>query len=176
MEMVNMIFKQKVLKEEKIKFLIEVASVLISYIAILVIGLITKENFKFLVFGLSMLFLPILILMILIGFKYLEWYCIYEDRIEVRNIYGEKNSVYFNNVSNIEQVKISLTTRGLKKVFYIFNDGRKNNSNIFDINSCYNNKKFNLRIYKTNKLENYLMNTLKFKVNGEEDEHSRKTN
>ena len=33
--------------------------------------------------------------------------------------------------------------------------------------SCYNNKKFNLRIYKTNWLENYIINTLKFKVNGE---------
>ena len=162
-----MIFKQNVLKEEKIKFLSVVIGVLVSYIAILVIGLITKENFKFLVFGLSMLFLPILILMILIGFKYLEWYCIYDDHIEVRNIYGKKNSVFFNNVSSVEEVEINLTNRGMKKMFYIFNDGRKNNSNIFNINSCYNNKKFNLKIYKTNKLENYIINTLKFKVNGE---------
>ncbi len=112
-----------------------------------------------------MIFLPILILMILIGFKNLEWYCIYDDHIEVRNIYGMKNSVYFNNVSNVEKVEINLTTRGMKKVFYIFIDGRKNNNNIFNINSCYNNKKFDLRIYETDKLENYIINTLKFKVN-----------
>ena len=108
-----------------------------------------------------------LILTILIGFKYLEWYCIYDDHIEVRNIYGKKNSVFFNNVSSVEEIEINLTTRGMKKVFYIFNDGRKNNGNIFDVNSCYNNKKFNLKIYKTEKLENYIKNILKFKVNCE---------
>ena len=59
-----------------------------------------------------------------------------------RYIYGKKNSVYFNNVSSVEKVKINLTTRGMEKEFYIFNDGRKNNANIFNINSCYNNKKF----------------------------------
>ena len=162
-----MIFKQNVLKEEIIKFLIVVIGVLTIYISIIVIGLITEENPELLLFSLSIIFIPILILMILIGFKYLEWYCIYDEHIEVRNIYGKKNSVFFNNVSSVEEIEINLTTRGMKKVFYIFNDGRKNNDNIFDVNSCYNNKKFNLKIYKTNKLENYIINTLKFKVNGE---------
>lgn len=162
-----MIFKQNVLKEEIIKFLIVVIGVLTIFISIIVIGLITEENPELLLFSLSIIFIPILILMILIGFKNLEWYCIYDDHIEVRNIYGKKNSVFFNNVSSVEEIEINLTTRGMKKVFYIFNDGRKNNSNIFDVNSCYNNKKFNLKIYKTNKLENYIINTLKFKVNGE---------
>ena len=161
-----MIFKQNVLKEEIIKFLIGVIGVLTIYISIIVIGLITEENPELLLFSLSIIFIPILILMILIGFKYLEWYCIYDDHIEVRNIYGKKNSVFFNNVSSVEEVEINLINRGMKKKFYIFNDGRKNNSNIFNINSCYNNKKFNLKIYKTNKLENYIINTLKFKVNG----------
>lgn len=162
-----MIFKQNVLKEEKIKFLISVISVFVSYIAIFVIGLITKENLKLLLFCTSLIFVPILILMVLIGFKNLEWYCIYEDHIEVRNIYGMKNSVYYNNVSKIEEVKIKLITRGMEKTFYIFNDGRKNNDNMIDINSCYNKKKFNLRIYKTDKLENYIINILKFDVKGE---------
>ena len=161
-----MIFKQNVLKEEIIKFLIVVIGVHTIFISIIVIGLITEENPELLLFSLSIIFIPILILMILIGFKYLEWYCIYDDHIEVRNIYGKKNSVFFNNVSSVEEIKINLTTRGMKKVFYIFDDGRKNNGNIFDVNSCYNNKKFNLRIYKTNELENYITNTLKFKVNG----------
>ena len=159
-----MIFKQSVLKEEKIKFFIVIIGVIAIYIAILVIGLITEEDPKLMVFGLSIIFIPILITMILIGFKYLEWYYIYDDHIEVRNIYGKKNSVFFNNVSSVEEIEINLTARGMEKVFYIFNDGRKNNRNIFNINSCYNNKKFNLRIYKTNELENYIIDTLKFKV------------
>ena len=161
-----MIFKQNVLREEIIKFLIGVICPLTSYIAIIVIGLITEENPKLLLLVLSIIFIPILILIILIGFEYLEWYYIYDDHIEVRNIYGKKNSVFFNNVSSVEEIEINLTTRGMKKVFYIFNDGRKNNRNIYNINSCYNNKKFNLRIYKTNELENYIINTLKYKVNG----------
>lgn len=161
-----MLFKQNVLKEEIIKFLIVVIGVLTIFISIIAIGLIREENPELLLFSLSIMFIPILILTILIGFKYLEWYCIYDDHIEVRNIYGKKNSVFFNDVSSVEEIEINLTTRGMKKVFYIFNDGRKNNGNIFDVNSCYNNKKFNLKIYKTNKLESYIINTLKYKVNG----------
>ena len=87
--------------------------------------------------------------------------------LKLETFMAKKNSVFFNNVSSVEEVEINLTNRGMKKMFYIFNDGRKNNSHIFNINSCYNNKKFNLKIYKTNKLENYIINTLKFKVNGE---------
>ena len=163
-----MIFKQNVLKEEILKILIVViGGGLIPYIALIIISLIREENPEFVLLFFSIIFIPILILMILMGFIYLEWYCIYDDHIEVRNIYGKKNSVFFNNVSSVEEIEINLTTRGMKKMFYIFNDGRKNNSNIFNINSCYNNKKFNLKIYKTNKLENYIINTLKFKVNGE---------
>ena len=163
-----MIFKQNVLKEEILKFLIVViGGGLIPYIALIIISLIREENPEFVLLFFSIIFIPILILMILMGFIYLEWYCIYDDHIEVRNIYGKKNSVFFNNVSSVEEIEIILITRGKKKTFYIFNDGRKNNGNIFDVNSCYNNKKFNLKIYKTNKLENYIINTLKFKVNGE---------
>ena len=65
-----MIFKQNVLKEEIIKFLIGVIGVLTIYISIIVIGLITEENPELLLFSLSIIFIPILILMILIGFKY----------------------------------------------------------------------------------------------------------
>lgn len=159
-----MIFKQNVLKEEIIKFLIVVIGVLTPYITIIVIGLITEENPKLFLLSFSIIFVPMLVLIILVGFIYLEWYCIYDDHIEVRNIYGKKNSVFFNNVSTVEEIEINLTNRGMKKTFYIFNDGRKNNSNIFNINSCYNNKKFNLKIYKTNRLENYIINTLNFSV------------
>ena len=162
-----MIFKQNVLKEEIIKFLIGViGGGLIPYIALIIIFLIREENPEFVLLFFSIIFIPILILLILMGFIYLEWYCIYDDHIEVRNIYGKKNSVFFNNVSSVEEIEINLITRGMEKTFYIFNDGRKNNGNILDVNSCYNNKKFNLKIYKTNKLENYIINTLKFKVNG----------
>ena len=164
-----MIFKQKILKEEKIKLLIVVLCVFTLFISILAIGLIKNENPKLLIFVLSIIFFPIFILMILVGFKYLEWYCIYDDHIEARNIYGVINTVYFYNVLYIEKVTVNLTTRGMEKIFYIFNDGRKNNNNLLNINSCYNNKKFNFKIYKTDELENYIKNTLKIKVYNECD-------
>ena len=51
-----MIFKQNVLKEEIIKFLIGVIGVLTIYIPIIIIGLITEENPILLLFVLSILY------------------------------------------------------------------------------------------------------------------------
>ena len=161
---VNMIFKQNVLKEEKIKFGIVMSAVTVPYIAlIIVLGFLYRSEWMFLVV-LTLIFLPIWLLMLLIGFKNIERFCIYDDHIDVRTIYGIKNSVYYDNVSFVEEVGISLTARGTKKTFYIFNDGRKNNRNAFDLNSCYNKKRYNLRIYKTKELESFIKNTLKIVV------------
>jgi hypothetical protein len=62
-------------------------------------------------------------------------------------------------VSFVKEISITLY-KGTKKAFYLFNDGRKDNDNMFDFNSHYNNKKFNVRIYKTEKLENFITSTL----------------
>ena len=160
MEMVNMIFKQKVLKEEKIKLGIIISCVVIPYVAIAIINFINQYNFRMFITIFLIALFPILIIILLIGFKNLEWYIVYNNKIEVRNIYGIKNIVFYDSVLFIEELEINLTTRGMNKKFYIFNDGRKNNNSIFNINSCYNNKKFNLRIYKTKELENYINNNL----------------
>ena len=162
-----MIFKQKVLKEEKIKFGILIVCIAVPYVAIAIINFINQYEINFLVTFLIIIILPILLLIIFIGINNLEWYYIYNDHIEARNLYGIKNTVFYDNVSFIEEVKINLTTRGMKKEFYIFNDGRKNNNNIFDNNSCYNTKKLNFRIYKTKELEKYIVNILKFNINVE---------
>lgn len=155
-----MIFKQKVLKEEKIKLGIIISCVVIPYVAIAIINFINQYNFRMFITIFLIALFPILIKILLIGFKNLEWYIVYNNKIEVRNIYGIKNIVFYDSVLFIEELEINLTTRGMNKKFYIFNDGRKNNNSIFNINSCYNNKKFNLRIYKTKELENYINNNL----------------
>lgn len=142
-----MIFKQKVLKEEKIKLGIIISCVVIPYVAIAIINFINQYNFRMFITIFLIALFPILIIILLIGFKNLEWYIVYNNKIEVRNIYGIKNIVFYDSVLFIEELEINLTTRGMNKKFYIFNDGRKNNNSIFNINSCYNNKKFNLRIY-----------------------------
>lgn len=155
-----MIFKQKVLKEEKIKLGIIISCVMIPYITISIINFINQYNFKMFLTIILIALLPILIIILLLGLKNLEWYYVYNNKIEVRNIYGIKNIVFYDNVLFIEELGINLTTRGMNKKFYIFNDGRKNNNSFFNINSCYNNKKLNLRIYKTKELENYINNNL----------------
>ena len=165
--MVDMIFKQKILKEVKIKLGILIVCIAVPYVAIAIINFINQYEIKFLVTFLIIIILPILLLIIFIGINNLEQQYSYNDHIEARNLYGIKNTVFYDNVSFIEEVKINLTTRGMKKEFYIFNDGRKNNNNIFDNNSCYNTKKLNFRIYKTKELEKYIVNILKFNINVE---------
>ena len=150
-----MIFKQGVLKEEKIKFLIAIIAPFIPFFVVSVIGIVQGEIQSVLVFSLIFL-VPLFSVAVLGGLTNLEWFYIYDDRIEARYIFGIKNIVYFDNVLNVQQTEINLTTRGMKKEFYIFNDGRKNNKSIANINSCYNKKKFNLIIYKTSELENFI--------------------
>ena len=161
-----MIFKQGVLKEEKIKFLITVIGSFLPFLVVTIIGIIQQE-FQAVGVFLLIIFLPLFSLILLIGLTNFEWFNIYEDRIEVRYIFGLKNTVYFDDVLNVQQVKINLTTRGMEKEFYIFNDGRKNTKCIANINSCYNKKKFNLRIYKTIELEKFInMKKLNIQVDG----------
>ena len=160
-----MIFKQGILKEEKIKFLSLIIAVLLIPLAILIIILINKDNLKlFIIFSLIFEF-PILIILILLGLMNLEWFLIYEDKIEARYLFGIKNIVYFKDVLFVQELKINLTIRGTPKYFLVFNDGRKNNDSFFDLISCYNKKKYSCRIYKTPEIENYVINVLKLKVN-----------
>ena len=165
-----MVFKQNVLKEEKLKLAIFLIPIFfLSLIGILYcLGDSDTADIEALITFLLVFYLPmflLMLLMLLLGLINLEWFHIYEDSIEVRYIFGKKNIVYFDKVVFVQELKISLTSRGLsKKDFYIFNDGRKNNSHFLDLNSCYNKKKFNLRIYKTDELENYVNNALKLKI------------
>lgn len=162
-----MLFKQKVCKEEKIKFWIIIACIVIPYAILAIVGFINHDDFNDFILLFAVL-LPIFLLILLIELQNLEWYCIYDDHIDVRNIYHIKNSVYYDKVSSIKEKEFNLTTRGMQKTFYVFDDGRKDNK-VFGIDSCYNNRKFNLIVYKTKKLEDYIANTLKIKVVVEEN-------
>ena len=164
-----MIFKQNALKEEKIRFLIAVTGVFALYLATIVLCLTQKEeNPEDAVFVLSILFFPILILMILIGLNCIEWFCVYNNRIEAMCIYGRKNVVYFKDVLFVQELTINLTKRGMPKKFLVFNDGRKNSTIFFGLaNSCYNIKRSNLQIPKTPQLEKYVIEVLKFEIKKE---------
>ena len=159
-----MIFRQKILKEEKIKFAILNLCVTLPWIILIFVSLRSKEEFKTMVGFTLIAYLPLFILSLILSLKNLEWYDVFEDRIEAKGIGGIKNIVYFKDVIYIEETIVNLTTRGMKKQFYIFNDGRQNNNNIFNLNSCYNKRKFNLKIYKTSKLENYIKNSMQIEI------------
>ena len=84
-----MIFKQGVLKEEKIKFGLFLASICIPIAILVVICLINKESIGMLMIVLSIVFCPLLLALFLL-IKNLEWYIVYVDRIEVRCAFGKK--------------------------------------------------------------------------------------
>ena len=159
-----MVFKQGIVKEEKIKFLVQIISVLIPWIAIVIVALIRRDDIEILLLLSCGFFLPMTVISILVALKNLESFHIYEDGIVVTNVYGIKNAVCFDKVLFVEELTIRLYRTGMEKPFYVFNDGRKNNNSFLDLNSCYNKKKFNLRIHKTPELENYVTNILKFEI------------
>ena len=159
-----MIFKQKVLKEEKIKLSIIFSCLFILVLLVVIFAVICDGSFELIFTFVSIILLPLFIILFLVQLNYFEWFYIFNDIIEVRCPYGIKNIVYFNNILSIEEVSINLKTRGMEKQFYIINDGRKNNDNFFNINSCYNRKKFNLRIYKTEQLKEFINKSLQIKA------------
>ncbi len=156
----KVIFKQGILKEEKNRWISGFAIILVLPIILLVSVIIRQEFDKYFMFFVLVVLGPQFFLIAVSCATSMEWFCIYEDRIEVRNLFRVKNVVYYDRVKFVEEVTINLTSRGMEKQFYIFNDGRKNNNSLLDLNSCYNRKKYNLRIYKTPELEDYILNTL----------------
>lgn len=158
-----LMFKQSVMKEEKIKFFVSNFMLFIPFFIILILCFIKNEIMHPVLCILTILSLLVFILSLLITLYYLEWYEVYDNKIYVKTIYGVKNKVYYDDILSIEKVEICLITRGMERSFFIFNDGRKNNANFLNINSCYNKKKFNLRIYKTEKLEKHIKDNIKTK-------------
>lgn len=146
-----MIFKQHPSKEELLKFFIYLAIMIALPLLLLIIVLIREIDAINAYLVLLAIYMPLLTIAILVQLRYLEWYIAYEDRIEVRNIYGIKKVVYVKDIKSVKEEKIAMTSRGMYRTFYIFDDGRKDG--VLECNSCYNKKKYNLRVYKTKEFE-----------------------
>ena len=162
-----MVFKQGISKQNKFNFIV---FFLVITLGNLVFLLLAKEEFlvalQLIVFFESILVLSGLFFLLL----KCEWYHIYEDRIEVNYIFGTKNTVHFKDVLFIEEIGMLPRYKRFSNSYemvYFFNDGRKNNNNIFDYNSFNNNKKLNLRIIKTPQLEKYVTEVLKIEIKKE---------
>ena len=92
--------------------------------------------------------------------SYIEEFYIYEDRIESVTCHRiVRNRVYFKDLREIKEVKLMTG-----KVIYIFDDGRKDG--LFNICKFtqLNNLRYNLRIHKTEELEQFIFRTLASKV------------
>lgn len=160
-----MIFKQSDLKELRFSQLIVPFTIsFLAYIGVEIwIGLNVENMATETCIILSILLFPVCLFFLIGGIASLEWYHIYNDRIEVRYVFGRKNIVYFDKVLFVEETELALS-RAVYKTFYIFHDGRKNNNNFLDITSCANKKKYNLKIYKTDRLEHFIKNELNLTV------------
>ena len=152
-EVIVLRFRQKVMKEQLIKFALVLGVELTFPCLLSIISLVRGDDdiVGMLVFW--VLFSSILIAITLIGLYYLEHFEIYDDKIVVKTIYGIKSQVMLANVLSVEEKKINLIGRGeLLRDFYVLNDGRNDRAS----NGCYNGKKYNVRIYKTPELTAFL--------------------
>ena len=92
--------------------------------------------------------------------SYIEEFYTYEDRIESVTCHRiVRNRVYFKDLREIKEVKLMTG-----KVIYIFDDGRKDG--LFNICKFtqLNNLRYNLRIHKTEELEQFIFRKLASKV------------
>lgn len=158
-----MLFRQRIMKQKIILCIVTNLITFILFGVVLLIGFMQGEaDITAAVLVATLCFIPFS-LALLLSLNELEWYDVYEDRIEAKCIFGRKNIVYYREVQFVELVMIMIT-RGIQTPFYIFNDGRKNNSSILDINSPGNKKKFNLRIHYSPEMENHILNTLGMQI------------
>lgn len=161
-----LIFQQSVSKEEKRLQVSYLGCWLIPLLIGLVYCLIRGDDMTAVYSFLGIIALPFLMLHIVVALSCLEWFSIYTDRIEAKTIYGIKNRVYFHEVQFVEEVQINLVAKGMERTFYVFHDGRKSDNEVlgFGKTSCYNKKKYSLRIRKSPALEDYILNTLHFEI------------
>ncbi len=146
-------FKQGVQKSIKVMNILAPGIVLVLCSLLPIVGLFSGGAAQSAALKLLLIFvLPIALIMALCCAASCEWFCVYEDRIEVMWLLGKRNTVYFKDVEYVEKTSVSLGGKLWRVDYYIFNDGRKNND-MLDQNSWLNKKKFNVRIYRTPELE-----------------------
>lgn len=112
---------------------------------------------------LGIFWVPLTPIMIFGALTTLEWFYVYEDRIEAHGVWGCKNAVFYKDVEYVEERMLPLNIRDCVMLHYIFHDGRKNSGGLRNISSP-NKKQYTLRIYRTPELEDYILNTLHLEI------------
>ncbi len=145
-----MVFKQKISEDVKV-LLIASGVVMFLYSLMLPIAFACVGSFKAAFISFPITFL-IFLLIDSSNLDMIEWFFIYDDKIEVRGIFGIKNTVYLRDIKYVEDIYFYFC-RSTFKHLYIFDDGREEKINR---KKWTNKKKRSFRIYKTPELENFL--------------------
>jgi len=147
-------FRQPILKDEWNKFIAMCICLLPALLFLCVLAFREKTYAGIII----VLFVLPTLCLIPLYLIHMEWIEVYDDKIVCKCIYGTKNAVSLDKVLSVEKRKIRLVSHGCGKEFFLFNDGRKNNSNILDYTDCYNRSKYNFKIPVTDTLEAFLRN------------------
>ena len=87
----------------------------------------------------------------LIQFGSIEWYCIYDDKIVIKNFFGVVNEVYFSQVHQIVDIELPIVKRDHVRCF-IFVDKKKNIKDKIFWGSVFNSKFSYVRVPVTDEL------------------------
>ena len=144
-------YKINALKDAKLAALIISLIILFPFtIMLLVFGIIESNNDCYL---LALIWFIIGCVLSLFVFGCIQWYCIYEDKIVVKNYLGEVNEVYFSQVHQIVDIELPIVKRDNVRCF-IFADKKKNiKDKIFFGGGTVCNSRFNyVRVPVTHEL------------------------
>ena len=159
-----MVFKQGVAKFEKEILM----SVIITFgvVYVLMFGLLLVPDLDRMGILFVFLFYSLLCAFVILStLPRLEWFYVYNDRIEAVGVYGKKNIVYFKDVLCVKEESLAVVNYH-REDFFVFDDGRKNYKDnlIHHLDSHLNKKKYNFVVPKTEQLEDYITNVLKLEI------------
>ena len=148
-----LLFRQRVVKDSLFVLITMLSFFIIAIIFSIIIMLFyVEKNSLDLIAScviLLLLFIIPLGLASLVAIIQTEWFLIYEDRIEAKNIFRIKNKVYYNKIIFVEEIAVKIV-RGNDCPILIINDGRKDYvKSFFKEPQICNNTKYNLRIPKS---------------------------
>ena len=136
-----MLFKQK-----PIKGIISAIVLITMFVCIIAIAVCLIDYRITILILLGDCFLAVIML------PMIQWFYVYEDRIEVISIFGKVNEVYFSNVSNV--IEKDLPVFRTFVAHYVFDDNRKEKH--FFETTYQNHHNTMVRIYVTDELRSFI--------------------
>ena len=142
-------YKINALKDVKMVALITSLIMIFPFtIMLLVFGMIESDTDCYLI---AFIWFVIGCIISLFIFCSVQWYCVYEDKIVVKNYFGVVNEVYFFQVHQIVDIELPIVKRDYVRCF-VFVDKKKNIKDKIFWGSVYNSKYSFIRVPVTDEL------------------------